>query len=366
MYKLVTTSLLCLFLALPAAAQLRIGQSAGFTGAAAVNVKEATDGAKLYFDFINSQGGIYGEKIELISLDDKFDPKLTLENTKTLISKGVISLFLNRGTPHTQAIMPLLIEAKLPLVAPSTGAKVIHDPVHPWIFNVRTTYQREAERAVAQLRVLNVERFALVQVGDSFGDDVATGILKGLKNFNLAPVAHERYERDKPNYGPLMQRIIKTDPQIVMFIGSGTGVADGMKELRATGSNAQMLTMSNNASAGFTKLLGPMAHGVMISQVFPSTRLLGIKMVGQAHELAKAQGSEITPATLEGFAAAKVMVEGLRRAGRKPTSVSLQKALESLKKFDLGGLELSFSPTDHTGLEYTDLAIVGADGKFKR
>jgi branched-chain amino acid transport system substrate-binding protein len=366
MHQLLTASLLLLALALPASAQLRIGQSAGFSGATAVNVKEATDGAKLYFDSVNAQGGVNGKKIELISLDDKFDPKLTLENTKNLIDQGVISMFLNRGTPHTQAIMPLLAEAKIPLVGPSTGAKVVHDPVHPWIFNVRTTYQREAERAVAQLRVLNVERFALVQVGDSFGDDVATGLLKGLKNFNLTPVAHERYERDKPNYDALIKRVLKADPQIVMFVGSGTGVADGMKALRATGSTAQMLTMSNNASAGFIKLLGPLAHGVMISQVFPSERLLGLQMVRQAHDLAQAKGVETTPATLEGFAAAKVLVEGLRRSGKNPTPIKLQKALESLKHFDLGGLELSYSTTDHTGLEYTDLSIISAEGKFKR
>ena len=120
-------------------AQILIGQTAGFTGAVASSVKEATDGAKLHFDAVNARGGINGQKIELVSLDDKFDPKLTLENARKLIDQGVVSLFLNRGTPHTQALMPLLNEAKVPLVGPSTGAMALHDPVHPWIFNVRAT-----------------------------------------------------------------------------------------------------------------------------------------------------------------------------------------------------------------------------------
>ena len=90
-------------------------------------------------------------------------------------------------------------------------------------------------------------------------------------------------------------------------------------------------------------------------------------MVKEALELAKANGdAEISPAMLEGFAAAKVLVEALRRAGPKPTREKIQAALEGLRKFDLGGLEVTFTPQDHTGLDFADLSIIGSDGKFKR
>ena len=350
----------------PAAAQIRIGQTAGFTGAVASSVKEATDGAKLYFDAVNARGGVNGQKLELISLDDQFDPKFTVENAKKLIGQGVICLFLNRGTPHTQAIMPLLSEARIPLVGPSTGAMVLHDPVNPWIFNVRATYQREAERTIAHLGAVSVQRIAVVQVDDTFGSDAAVGVLKGLKNANLEPVAYEKYDRAKPDFGPIMPKIVKGDPQAVIFIGSGTAVIDGMKALRAAGSRAQMVTLSNNASAGFVKALGDLARGTVVSQVLPSERSIGTPIVKEASDLAKAKGLELTPASLEGFAAAKVLVEGLRRAGREPTRGSLRAALESLNRFNLGGLELSYSPTSHTGLDYADLSIIGPDGKFRR
>ncbi len=76
--------------------------------------------------------------------------------------------------------------------------------------------------------------------------------------------------------------------------------------------------------------------------------------------------TEVSPAMLEGFAAAKVLVEGLRRAGAKPTREKLQAALEGMRKLDIGGLEVSYSPEDHTGLDFADLSIIGTDGKFKR
>ncbi|MDP3820874.1 MAG: ABC transporter substrate-binding protein [Burkholderiales bacterium] len=349
-----------------ASAQIVIGQTAGFTGTVASSVKEATDGAKLYFDAVNARGGVNGQKIELVSLDDKFDPKLTLENAKKLIDQGVVSLFLNRGTPHTQGLMPLLNEAKVPLVGPSTGAMVLHDPVHPWIFNVRATYQREAERTVAHLALVSVSRMAIVQVDDTFGADAAVGLLKGLKVAKLEPVAYEKYDRAKPDFGPIVPKIVKADPQAVIFVGSGTAVIDGMKALRAAGSRAQMVTLSNNASAGFVKALGPLAHGTVVSQVFPSERSVSTPIVKEASDLARAKGFELTPAALEGFAAAKVLVEGLRRAGKDTTRAGLKKALEGFSRVNIGGLELSYSPTSHTGLDYADLSIIGTDGKFRR
>ncbi len=350
----------------PAWADIRIGQTAGQTGTVAASVLEANQGAKLYFDAVNARGGVQGEKIQLISLDDKFDPKLAADNARQLIDQGVVALFLNRGTPHSQAIMPLLAEHKVPLVGPCTGAMVLHDPVHPWLFNVRAPYRREAERAIAHLSLIGVDRIAIVHVDDSFGADAVGGALKGLSAVHKQPLALEKYDRSKPDFGPIMPKIIATNPQAVMFIGSGTAVVDGMKALRAAGSRAQMVTLSNNASAGFIKDLGPVARGVVVSQVFPYERSIASPLVKEALELAKAAKVELTPSVIEGFVSAKVLVEGLRRASPHPTRDKLRRALETINHYDLGGLELSFSPTDHTGLDYADLSIVGPDGRFQR
>jgi branched-chain amino acid transport system substrate-binding protein len=351
-----------------AQAQIRIGQTAGFSGPVASGVKEITDGAKLYLDAVNHNGGVNGQTLELISLDDKFEPALAAENAKKLIDQGVLALFLTRGTPHAQAILPLLAPAKIVLVAPSSGVMVLHRPVNPWVFNVRASYQREAERVIHHLSLLGVERIALVQVDDSFGDDGAIGALKGLEAAGRKPVVQEKFNRDKPELAPIIAKVLRADAQAVLFLGAGTAVADGLKLLRAAGSRAQMVTLSNNASAGFVKLLGENARGTVVAQVFPPERSVANLMVKEARELLSAKGGgELTPAMVEGFAAAKVLVEGLKRAGKNPSREQLRNALESFKRVDIGGgLEVSFSATDHSGLDYADLSIVGEDGKFRR
>jgi branched-chain amino acid transport system substrate-binding protein len=352
----------------PAQAQILIGQTAGFSGAVAAGVKETTDGARLYLDSVNAKGGVHGQKIELISLDDKFDPKLAAENARKLIEdRNVAALFLNRGTPHTEAIIPLLEKHGVALIGPSTGAMVLHQPVRRHVFNVRATYQREAEKAVTHLTSMGINRIAVVLADDSFGADGLAGAQKGLAAARLDAVVVEKFNRAKPDFGPIAPRIVKADTQAVIMVASGQAVVDGIKAFRAAGSAAQVVTLSNNASGGFIKSLGTNARGVIVTQVYPNERSIAYPMVKEAQELVRAKkAGELSPAMLEGFAAAKVLVEGLRRAGPKPSRDNIRAALEGIRKFDLGGLDITYGADDHTGLDFADLSIIGGDGMFKR
>ncbi|MFM9879197.1 MAG: ABC transporter substrate-binding protein, partial [Burkholderiaceae bacterium] len=315
-----------------AQSQILIGQTAGFSGAVAAGVKETTDGAALYFNAVNVRGGINGQKIELISLDDKFEPPLAAENARKLITeRNVLALFLSRGTPHTEAILPLLAQYGVPLVAPSTGAAVLHEPLKKYIFNVRAPYQRESEKAVLHLKTLGLQRIAVVHPDDSFGRDGLEGANKGFKKIELNPIAVIKTERNKPDYNQIVPQLMGAKAQAVLWIGSASVVSEGVRLLRAAGSAAQVVTLSNNASSGFVKALGPHSQGVIVTQVFPNERSIAYPMVKEAKSLAKAiSNTEISPAMLEGFAGAKVLVEALRRAGKNPTRESLQTALEQM------------------------------------
>ena len=280
----------------------------------------------------------------------------------------MLALFMSRGTPHTEAIIPLLDKYSVPLIGPSTGAMVLHQPVKKHVFNVRATYQREAEKAVIHLSTLGITRIALVYVDDSFGADGVAGAQKGLAVTNLKAAVVEKFNRAKPDFSQIIPNIIKADAQAVIMIASGSAVVSALRAMREAKSSAQLVTLSNNASTGFIKSLGEHARGVVVTQVFPNERAINYRFVKEAQDMLRASKdtAELSPAMLEGFAAAKVLVEALRRAGSNPNRAKIQAALEGIKNFDLGGLEVNFSPTDHTGLDFADLAIIGADGKFKR
>ena len=373
--SLASIAALCLGCA-SAGAQIRIGQTSGFTGPVATSVAEINVGAKLYLDHVNAEGGIGGQPVELVSLDDKNQPALTLENaTKLVADPKVVALFLNRGTPHTQAIMPLLAQAHIVLLAPSSGAMSLHSPVNPWIFNVRATYQAETERLTRHLGMTRLDTVALCYVDDTFGNDALQGALKVFKESGMKPKVSEAIDKAKPDYTACVQKIVANKQLGAVLIGTPVSVAAGVKALRAAGSSVTVATLSNNAASGFIKELGPQATGVIVSQVFPSERSLATPMIAEASKLATAKNiNQLTPAMIEGFAAAKVLVIALKKAsadGKGPiTRTSIKKALESFNQVDigggLGGAGLSYSPTDHSGLEYVDLSYIGPDGTFRR
>ncbi|MES2783839.1 MAG: ABC transporter substrate-binding protein [Pseudomonadota bacterium] len=364
-----TTAALLLATSLASAhAQIVIGQTAGVTGPVGATVKEAVEGARLVIDSVNAKGGLKGEQIELITLDDRFDVKQAAENARILVQeKNAVALFMTRGTPHTEAILPLLQAHDLALIAPSTGAMLLHSPVNRHVFNVRSSYQREAEKAIEHLHTLGISRIAVVHVDDSFGRDGLEGANKGFLKAGIKAAAVVKADRNKPDLASIVPTLVQANSQAVIWIGTGQAVSDGVKALRTAGSAAQVVTLSNNASGGFIKLLGTASRGVIVTQVFPNERSFSYPFVQEALALAKAKGlKEVSPAMLEGFAAGKVLVEALRRAGPKPTREKVLAALGKMARYDLGGLEVGYGPSDHTGLDFADLSIIGQDGKFKR
>ncbi|MGH8859243.1 MAG: ABC transporter substrate-binding protein, partial [Polaromonas sp.] len=203
-------------------AQILIGQTAGFTGPVGAGVKETTDGAKLYLDAINAKGGVSGQQIELISLDDKFDPKQAADNARKLIEEqNVAAMFLTRGTPHTEAIIPLLEKYGVPLIGPSTGAMVLHQPVKKHVFNVRATYQREAEKAITHLHSMGITRIGIVYADDSFGADGVAGAQKGLTTAKLTPAVLEKFNRAKPDFAPIAPKVFQSNAQAIIMVASG-------------------------------------------------------------------------------------------------------------------------------------------------
>jgi branched-chain amino acid transport system substrate-binding protein len=355
----------------PAAAQIRIGQTTGITGPVAAPVKEINIGAMLYLDYVNAQGGIAGQQIELVTLDDKNQAPLSAENAKKLVADPhVVALFLNRGTPHAQAMLPVLEEARIVLLAPSTGAMVLHKPVHPYVFNVRATYQKEAERLTRHFGMAGLDRVGICYVDDSFGTDALQGALNVYKAGDAQPALNEKIDKFKPDYSKCVEKALATKPLGMIIIGTTVSVAVGVKALRDAGSRVTIGTLSNNAAKGFIDALGEYKTGVIVSQVFPSERRLAVPMIAEAARLGSAKNIQtLTPAMIEGYAAAKTLVIALKRAAKDKdgiTRASIKRTLETIGEVDIGGIDLTFTPTDHSGLEYVDLSYISEDGTFRR
>lgn len=346
-----------------------IGQTIGLTGTVAGTVKEMNEGAHAYIAAVNRQGGVNGRKIEIRTLDDQYLPEKSRANAKVLIEKDkVFALFQSRGTPHTLAILPQLATSNVPLIAPSTGAESLHTPVNRWVFNVRAKYQDEVVKAIEHFKTLGFKNVGLLtyEKDDALGLDGLNGFNKGMAEYKLTPAFVEIFPRLKPNVNEVALKLVKAAPDALIIVSSGANTVDVIKAVRAHGGRMQIMTLSNNSSQDFIKDLGPDAAGVILSQVTPPPNLASNGLGKEFQLAAKATGATVSYAAMEGYLSAKVMVEGLRRAGRNLTRDSFMRGLETMQRVDMGGLSLSYSEKNHTGSNFVELTLIGKDGRYIR
>ena len=343
-----------------------IGQSAAFSGPAAQLGIQMRDGAKLWIDQVNAQGGVNGRRIELKSRDDKYESKLAAENTTKLIDEDrVFALFAYVGTPTSQASLPIFTEAKVPFVAPFTGAELLRTPFNRYIFNVRASYFDETERIVDHLARSGVKRFAIMYQNDSYGQAGLEGVKRALAKRNMTLAALGTVERNTTNVADAVKTIHAAQPEATIMISAYSSTAEFVRQMRKAGSVSQFFTVSFVGSTALAETLGAEGRGVMISQVVPFPWSPLVPIVKEFLDMAKRSGKvDVNFSSLEGFIAAKVLVEGLRRTGKDPTREKFISAMEGISNLEIGGFLVKFSPETHNGSQYVDLSMIGREGKF--
>ncbi len=343
-----------------------IGQSAAFSGPAAQLGIQMRDGAKLWIDQVNAQGGVNGRRIELKSRDDKYESKLAADNTKKLIDEDrVFALFAYVGTPTSQASLPIFTEAKVPFVAPFTGAELLRTPFNRYIFNVRASYFDETERIVDHLARSGVKRFAIMYQNDSYGQAGLEGVKRALAKRNMTLAALGTVERNTTNVADAVKTIHAAQPEATIMISAYSATAEFVRQMRKAGSVSQFFTVSFVGSTALAETLGAEGRGVMISQVVPFPWSPLVPIVKEFLDMAKRSGKvDVNFSSLEGFIAAKVLVEGLRRTGKDPTREKFISAMEGISNLEIGGFLVKFSPETHNGSQYVDLSMIGREGKF--
>ncbi|MDQ3195674.1 MAG: ABC transporter substrate-binding protein [Burkholderiales bacterium] len=344
-----------------------IGQSAAFSGPAAELGNEMKKGAQAYFDLVNSDGGVLGRKIELVSLDDGYEPARAAENTKKLINdQQVFALFGYVGTPTSNAALPIFTEAKVPFFGAYTGAASLREPLNRYVFNVRASYYDETEKIVEQLVSTGIKNIAVFYQDDAYGKAGLAGVEKAMKKRDLPISALGTVERNTINVGKAVQAISSVKPDAVIMISAYKSCGEYIRQAKKTGSTAQFFNVSFVGSNALAADLGPAGSGVAISQVVPFPWSPSIAVVKEYQKTMTqfAPKSTYSFGSLEGFIAARVFVEGLRRTGRDLTREKFIAALEKTNDLDLGGFHVSFSPGKHDATKYVDLTIIGKNGSF--
>jgi len=351
-----------------------IGSSLALSGHASYLGRQTLFGAMSYIRHINETGGVHGRRIEVIAEDDGYDPPKCVANTQKLIVEDrVFALFCYVGTPTTVKIIPLVEEAKIPLVGSFTGANALREPFHRYIINIRASYYQETAAAVTHLvKDLGLKRIAVFYQYDAYGFDGLKGAELALKEFGLAPVARGTYARGTMDVEEGLDKILEAKPEAVIMIGTSAPCAKLIRLTEEREAHPPVFYAVSFVGADeIARLLGASHPAKLImSQVvpppdLPETRTL-LWGVVEYSELLKRYYPEERPNTvgLEGYINAKVLVEGLRRAGPDLTRERFINAVESIRNYSVGiANTISFGENLHQGLERVYFTIL-EDGRF--
>ncbi|HJV63970.1 MAG TPA: ABC transporter substrate-binding protein [Albitalea sp.] len=358
-------------LALPAWAQssrLVLGQSAAFSGPAAQLGIQMNKGAKIFVDALNAGGGVNGRHIELRTLDDGYEPDRCKANTEKLIRDEVFALFGYVGTPTSLAALPLVNEAKIPFFGPFTGAEALRDPFSRWVFHVRASYYDETALIVKQLTSLDLKKIAVFYQDDAYGKAGLEGVKRALKPLGLEPVALGTVQRNTVDVAKAVRDIVAQTPDAVVQISAYKSCAAFIREARKAGYGGTFYNVSFVGTQALADELGREARGVMVSQVMPypfsTTTPISREYLDAVHRA----GGDAQPnySSMEGYMAAKVLAEGLKRAGRTATRDTLVSALETIQNASFGGFNVNFGPRNHVASHFVDLSMLTEDGKVRR
>ena len=362
---------LAVFGALPVAAQtgagkgdILIGRSTALSGGMAPFLAPIHEGQEAAIEDANAKGGIGGRKIRIVSLDDGFDPRRTLENARQLNEKdAVVALLGVSGTSQVMALLPYLAEARLPLIGVYTGSPAVRAQQHPYLFTTRASYADELVKIVRNLVAVQSSRIAVVYENNDFGKLLLPLVEKTITAEGASLAGSHALAPTGEDAATAAKTLAAQKPQAVLLVAAGPPVVAYVKANRAH-LGVPVYTLSLGAGSAVLKALGEEARGLAVARTGPSPTKPTIQLTRDFQASMKRHGKPADYDRYTGFMDARVLIEGLRAAGPGVTRASLVQAMEGLGTLDLGGYTYQFSPQNHHGSNFVDIAVVGSGGVY--
>ena len=345
---------------------LTLGQSTALSGPVGDLGQEVLKGAKVYFDAVNAQGGIHGRLIKLVSKDDAYDPKKTLENVAGFIEgNATFALFSPFGTANNEALIPVAQKAGMPVLTPYTGAPSIRGASSQGVFNIRASYADEIDRLVNHLSTVGIRRIAIAYQNNGFGKEVLTAANDSLERRKLKALVTVSVETNASDAAAATDQLVASAPEAVILALAGKPTIEVIKGIAQRRRGMQMYALSVLATPANLKALGPDGTGVTISQVVPFPNQSQMPLVREYQQaMTRAGHTDFSHLSLEGYIDAKLVTEGLRRAGRALTQAGLVNAMDGMRNYNLGGMEVSFGKGATSGSRFVELTMINGQGKL--
>jgi branched-chain amino acid transport system substrate-binding protein len=336
-----------------AADKIVVGQSAALEGPASSLGLGMQSGLRAAIAEINAKGGVKNRKIELISVNDSYEPEQCVKSTKKLIEGDKVFLLIGGvGTPTSKVAVPLAEAAGVPFVAPFTGAELLRAPFNKFVVNYRASYYQETEELAKHLvDKLGMKKIACFYQDDSYGQAGLTGMKLALERRKMTLCATGKYERNTVAVGPGLAAVTKGQPEAIVMIGAYKPCAEFIKQAKAQEATkgATFCNISFVGTGALSEELAGNDGNCIVSQVvpFPWDESLALVKSYQAAMKSAGQEAQIGYVSLEGYIAGRMLAAVLEKLDGDPTRAKFLAQVDKMGAFEIDGVKLSFGPTDH-------------------
>ncbi|ABE46260.1 amino acid/amide ABC transporter substrate-binding protein, HAAT family [Polaromonas sp. JS666] len=357
------------------AAQIVIGQVAPLSGPEASQGRAYAAGMQLLFNGVNKSGGVNGHTFALVSKDDGGRPEYTVRLTRKMLSEeqpAVLAGYLGNRNVSELVSAGVLEKERVALVG-YRAADVRPDT--PLLYNVRASLRDELGKITEHLATIGVTSLALLYEEGPGAAALIAATEEATGKSEATVVSKVSYEAGTTRVSDAIDSFIKVRPQAIILVCSGVAGARSIEQYRANGGGAQIFVYSGADMERVAKriaedrlsFVSTVMRGVAISHVVPNPYDVS-RLAKELNEAAKG-GKPDVPVSyvmMEGYIAAKVIVEAVRRQGQRPTREGMAAALESIDNLNLAGYVVGFKPGMRSGSRFVALSIISDTGKIRQ
>jgi branched-chain amino acid transport system substrate-binding protein len=360
--------------------EIRFGIVAPFSGASRELGRQMKLGIDAAFSRANDAGGVDGRTLRLIAADDGYEPTRTLAAMKQLYENDQVFAYIgNVGTPTAAIAVPYALEHRTLFFGAFTGANLLrNDPPDRYVFNYRASYAEETDavvRYLLKIRHIQPRQIAVFAQDDAFGDAGFAGVAKAFRSLGLndTTILRVNYKRNTIDVDQAVNALHAQKPAIKAVVMVATYRA-AAKFVEKTHDLYPGMIYTNVSFVGSTELseelmlLGPRyASGVIVTQVVPAVGGYSSAVLDYKNALAKYFPGEAPDyVSFEGYVAANVLIQGLKRAGPQLDTEKLIDALENMRNLDLGlGTTLNFGRGEHQASHKIWGTMIDNNGKYQ-
>jgi branched-chain amino acid transport system substrate-binding protein len=231
--------------ALSATAQetIKIGVNEPLTGPFAASGNYVTNGAKIAADEINAKGGVLGKKVQLVIEDNKSNPTEAASVAEKLVVRDKVPVMMGAwGSSLTLAVMPKLMEYKVPMLVETSSSGKITTSGNPYIFRISPPSAVEAVAFAKIVDKLHIKKADFLVINNDWGLGTAQDFGKMFKEHNIAVGLVETMDQAAQDMSAQLAKFKASDADTLIITSAVEQLTLVFKQAAALGLKKQMIT----------------------------------------------------------------------------------------------------------------------------